>query len=110
MVTNRRRLLRAVRLLDDVIEDCNCAVTSNSDRGSSRALLVRLRRLRELLLLELDQSEPNWRAVVAPILREAARWLVEFVNNNIQYMLSSRFRGHAGIDRGTRAFAQILSA
>ena len=86
MVTSKRRLLMAVRLLDGIIEDFSTA--PNGNQGSSRALLVQLNRLRELLFEELERPEPNWRAVVAPALREAVRWLVEWGIDNTQYKLS----------------------
>lgn len=86
MVTNKRRLLQAVRLLDDIIAREKGKV-SNGSHGSSRALLVRLTRLRELLQAELEQREPNWTGVVVPLLREAVRWLGEFVTSNLQYLL-----------------------
>ena len=95
MVTNKRRLLQAVRLLDDIMANEKVKM-SNGSRGSSRALLVRLTRLRELLVAELEQPEPNWSGVVVPLLREVVRWLGEFVINNLHYLLRPLRMGHAG--------------
>lgn len=93
MVTNRRFLLEALRLLEEIIDRINRSKISRSGQGSSRALLVRLKRLRGLLLTELKQPEPNWRGVVVPLLRDVGRWLGEFVINNFRYLLCPRVCG-----------------
>ena len=105
MATNKRRLLKTVRLLDEIIDHIGKSKISESSQGPSGALLVRLKRLRELLVTELEQPEPNWKDVVVPLLREAARWLGEFVANNFLYILRSRIGGHAGIGCATWACA-----
>lgn len=110
MVTSKRRLLKAVRLLDEIIEDLYRSTLSGDNQGSSRALLVRLKPLRGLLATELEQSEPNWRAVVAPLLREAARWLVELGINNFQYIFSSLVQRACRLDRATWLCSEVLQA
>ena len=103
MVRNRQRLLRAVRLLDEILD----AKVSEGDRDSSRALLVRLKRLRGLLVEELEQPTPNWTAVVLPVLREVVRGVVEWASN-IPYLLGLRKSRYRGLHRGTRIGTEIL--
>lgn len=105
MGDDSKNLLAAVRLLDAIIDDVKESGISSRSRGSSGVLLARLKRLRAFLLSELRQPEPNWRGYVAPLLREAARWLGEYLANNIQYQLRPRIGGHEGIDREDRICA-----
>jgi hypothetical protein len=93
MVTNKQRLLKAARLLDEIIERLNTSMVSRSSQSSSRVLLVRLKRARKLLQAELEQPDPDRGGVVGPLLREAVKWLGELVINNFQYLLCPRFAG-----------------
>jgi hypothetical protein len=95
MVTNKHRLLQAVRLLDDIMAR-EKGKGSDGSQGSSRVLLIRLTRVRELLVTELERPEPNWSEVVVPLLREVVQWLGEFVIDNLQYLFRPRQMGHAG--------------
>ena len=104
MVRSRQRLLRAVRLLDEI---SHFVGISNGSLGSSRALLVRLKRLRALLYLELEQPTPNWTAVVPPLLREVVRWVVEWISN-LQYLFSLQVGRHEGVHRGTWTCSEVL--
>jgi hypothetical protein len=104
MVRSRQRLLRAVRLLGEI---SNSVGILAGGRGSSRALLVRLKRLRALLHLELEQPTPNWTAVVPPLLREVVRWVVEWISN-LQYLFSLPVGRHEGVDRGTWTCLEVL--
>lgn len=92
MATNKQRLLKAVRLLDEIMERLNSSMISRSGQGSSRVLLVRLKRVRKLLHAELEQPEPSWGGVVGPLFREAIKWLGELVINNLQYLFRPRLR------------------
>ncbi len=94
MVKDKHRLLEAVRLLSEVIDQLQSRMPKG-DQGPSGVLLVRLKRLRRLLYKELKQPQPGWKEVILPsILREAAKWLGEFVINNLRWLLRPTFVGH----------------
>jgi hypothetical protein len=108
--TNRRRLSRAVRLLDEILQEEGRRV-EKSNQGSSRELLMGLHRLRELLALELKGSGPDWTGLVVPLLREAAKLVLGELINNYRYIFRRLVtRQQAGIDRGTWVGDQILPA
>ena len=88
MVEDKDHLFEAVRLLDEIIDGLTVAQVSASSEGSTRLLLIRLQRLRDLLG-ELDQHhDPGWGLVaVGALLREATRWVAEMINN-IQYLIA----------------------
>ena len=83
MMNHKRRVLMAVRLLDQIISEVR--KQSASSRGSPGRLLVRLVRLRELLDTELKQPEASWRAMF-PLFREAVRLVAELIIDNLPYI------------------------
>ena len=88
MTENKHCLFEAVELLDEIIDGITVAKISPGSEGSTRLLLIRLQRLRDRLG-ELDQHhDPGWGLVaVGALLREAARWVAEMINN-IQYLIA----------------------
>jgi hypothetical protein len=110
MVENKDPLFEAVRLLDEIIDGLIVAGVSPSSEGSTRLLLIRLQKIRDLLG-EFDQHEdPGWDLLTLGILlREAARWLVETINN-IQYQIRSFQNEHVGLDGAVRLCTEILSS
>lgn len=108
MATNRQRLSRAVRLLDKILQEQERRI-EHSSPGSSRELLAGLYKLKKLLEVELQEPRPDWMGLVAPLLREAAMWLGEIINN-YRYIFR-RFqtrKRYAGIDLGTGVSDQVL--
>jgi len=108
MATNRQRLSRAVRLLDKILREQERRIAQSS-QGSSRELLAGLYKLKKLLETELLEPTPDWTGLVVPLLREAAMWLGEIINN-YRYIFR-RFRAwerYVGIDLGTWAGDQVL--
>ena len=94
MRKDKHRLLEAVRLLSDVIDQLKSRMPKG-DRGPSGVLLVRLKRLRGLLYKELKQPQPGWTEVIVPsLLREAAKWLGEFLINNLRWLFRPTCFGH----------------
>jgi hypothetical protein len=110
MVESKDRLFEAVKLLDEIIDGLTVAEVSPGSEGSTRLLLIRLQRIKNLLG-EFDQHEdPGWDLLMLGVLlREAARWLVEMINN-IQYLRRSFRNEHAGLDRATGIRSEILSS
>jgi hypothetical protein len=109
MVENKYYLFEAGKLLDEIIDGVTVANVSPGSEGSTRLLLIRLQRLRDLLG-ELDQyHDPGWGSVaLGVLLREAVRWVAEMINN-IQYILGSFRNEHEGLDRATWIRAKVLS-
>jgi hypothetical protein len=102
-------LIEAVTLLDEIIGSITSA-NSESSRGSTKGLLIRLRRLRRILVDELDRPrERDW-SLVGILLREAVRVIVDLVISNYRCILHPLICGFRGLDRGTRVCAEILSA
>lgn len=108
MATNRQRLSRAIGLLDEILQKEERRIKYGS-QGSSRELLSGLYRLRKLLAHELQESNPDWMGVVVPLLREAAQWLGEIINN-YRYIFRRflKWKRHVGIDREARLGNQVL--
>lgn len=89
-------LIEAVALLDEAI-DSIASENSDSSVGSTKGLLVRLRRVRGILGGELDRPRtPNW-SLVEILLREAVRVLADLVISNYRWILRPLIRGHRGI-------------
>jgi hypothetical protein len=110
MAKDKHRLFETVRLLSDVIDQLQSR-KPKGDQGPSGVLWVRLKRLRRLLSKELKQPQPGWREVIVPsMLREAAKWLGEFVTNNLRWQarpdVFRALRTHIGSGTGH----QILPA
>lgn len=99
-VKNKTTLFEAEKLLDEIIDALVVAHVSPRSQGSSRLLLVRLQRLRDLLG-ELDHYDPGWTHVVAGVvLREAVGWVAEMINN-IHCLFSSHRCEYGSLDRAT---------
>lgn len=85
MAVSRDCLLKAVKLLGDTIDTLNkMSKASKGSRDPLRVLLTRLRKVRLLLLAELDK--PSFAG--GNILKKVATWLIEAVINNIQCTFS----------------------
>ena len=108
MATNRQRLSRAVRLLDKILREQERRIAQSS-QGSSRELLAGLYKLKRLLETELREPTPDWTGLVVPLLREAAMWLGEIINNyRYIFRRSQAWERYVGIDLGTWAGNQVL--
>jgi len=116
-VADSYALLKAVRLLDEVIELVNNQQISTGSRGSAKAVLVKLRGAKRTLLTELEQPKPS-SARVAALVFNVVKWLGELLTN-IQYKDRPRQRGldvpgiaklKTTIKYGYRTVAQVLSA
>lgn len=84
---DNEQLLKAVELLGEAVEKASRLKVSKSSRSSARALLVKVRKARDLVITELARPEPRVGRLAA-LLVKAAKWLGELLINNIQYLLS----------------------
>lgn len=108
MARNRQRLSRAVRLLEQILLEEKGRV-EYSNQGSSRELLANLYRLKELLVVELQEPSPDWMGIVVPLLRETAKWLGEIINNyRYEFSRFRQWKRQIGIDLGTWVRDQVL--
>lgn len=84
MAVNKDCLLKAVKLLGETIDTLNeMSKASKGSRDPMRVLLTRLRKVRSLLLAELDKPSFAGGNVIS-ILKKVAAWLIEAAINNIQ--------------------------
>jgi hypothetical protein len=105
-----RKLSEAEQLLDEIISGVIVANVAPGGEGSARLLLIRLQRLKDLLG-DLDQhDDPGWRFLaVGVLLREAARWVAEAIDN-IQYKLSPHHWRVWNLERASWIRAEVLPA
>ena len=86
---NNVQLLKAVELLEEALDKVNRLKVSKSSQSSARALLIKVRKARDLVMTELARPEPRLRQVAA-LLVKAAKWLAELLINNIQCLLDPK--------------------
>lgn len=111
MVENRQHgLFEAVKLLEEIIDGLTVMEVSPGSEGSARLLLIRLQRLKDLLGKFDQHDDPGWSLVaLGVLLREAARWMVEMINNK-PYIIRPYLSGHEGWNRATWVRAEVLQA
>lgn len=113
MAVSKDCLLKAVKLLGETIDTLNeMSKASKGSRDPLRVLLTRLRKVRSLLLAELDKPSFAGGNVIF-ILKKVATWLIEAAINNIQRTFSPQAFSRACRDElinGHRTCFEAISA
>lgn len=106
MRNRKTTLFEAVERLDEIIDIVSMVPTGC---GSTRLVLVRLKRLRRILKGEVMQPQPSW-TLVAILVREAARLLGDLLISIIRWIFRPLALGHRGTGVGTRVRAEVFPA